>query len=46
MKGGRHLRFPTGPPVTNLFLAVLDKIGVRVEKFGDSTGKLELLSEV
>ena len=46
MKGGRHLRFPTGPPLTNLFLAVLDKIGVRVEKFGDSTGKLELLSEV
>jgi hypothetical protein len=30
--------------MTNLHLAVLDKLGVPVEKLGDSTGKLDLLS--
>ncbi len=44
IKGGRHLRYPGGPPVTNLFLTLLDAIGAPVEKFGDSTGELELLS--
>jgi hypothetical protein len=38
--GGRHLRYPVGTPVTNLFLSVLDKLGVPTEAFGDSTGQL------
>ena len=44
LKGGRHLRFKNSPPVTNLFVTLLDMIGVPVDHFGDSTGKLELLS--
>jgi hypothetical protein len=44
LKGGRHLKVPNGPPVTNLFLTLLDLVGVPVEQFGNSTGKLELLS--
>jgi hypothetical protein len=44
IKGGRHLRHPKSPPVTNLFLTLLDMTGVPVESFADSTGKLELLS--
>ena len=44
LKGGRHLRFPMDTPHTNLFLTVLDMMGVPVESFGDSTGKLEYLS--
>jgi hypothetical protein len=44
IKGGRHLRFPDGTAMTNLHLTVLDKLGVPVEKLGDSTGKLDLLS--
>ena len=44
LKGGNHLRYPQGTPLTNLFLTMLDKMGIEVEKFGDSTGKLELLS--
>jgi hypothetical protein len=44
IKGGRHLRVPNLTPMTNLHLAVLDKLGVPVEKLGDSTGKLDLLS--
>ncbi len=44
IKGGRHLRYPKDTPMTNLFLTLLDGLGMPVEKFGDSTGKLELLS--
>ncbi len=39
---GRHLRFPPDTPITNLFRAMLDKAGVRPERFGDSTGPLNL----
>ena len=44
IKGGNHLRYPKDTPLTNLFLAMLDKLGLEIENFGDSTGKLELLS--
>ena len=42
LKTGRHLRFPADTPMTNLFLTVLDKVGVSAEKIGDSTARLEL----
>ena len=44
LPGGRHLRYPKDTPMTNLYLTMLDKLGIPVENFGDSTGKLELLS--
>ena len=44
LKGGRHLRYAKGTPITNLYLRMLDTLGVQVENLGDSTGKLELLS--
>jgi hypothetical protein len=44
--GGRHLRYPAKTPVTNLFLTVLDKVGVPMDTLGDSTGRLEPLSGV
>ncbi len=44
--GGRHLRYPSDTPLTNLHVAVLDKLGLPVEQFGDSTGTLGYLSEV
>ena len=43
---GRHLRFPQGPPVTNLQLTLIEKMGVPMDTFGDSTGTLNLLSDV
>jgi len=43
MKGGRHLSYPEGTPMSNLLMSVLDKAGVQQEKVGDSTG---LLSEL
>ena len=45
IRGGRHLRFPRETPLTNLYMTVLDKVGVPSERIGDSTGAIELLSE-
>ena len=46
LKGGRHVVFPRDTPVTNLFLNMLDKLDVPAESIGDSTGRLEYLSDV
>ena len=46
LQGGRHLRFPLDTPVANLHLAILDKLGVPLDKLGDSTGKADLLSDI
>jgi hypothetical protein len=45
MKGRRHLRFAKPTPLANLHLTLLDKVGVRLDKFADSDGKLDRLSE-
>ncbi|MBI1786044.1 MAG: DUF1552 domain-containing protein [Acidobacteria bacterium] len=46
VQGGRHLRYKRGTPMTNLYLSLLDLAGVRPEKVGDSTGKVEHLSSL
>ena len=46
LRGNRHLTYPKGTPLANLSLSLMDKFGVNVEKFGDSTGELDLLSGV
>jgi hypothetical protein len=38
---GRHIRFAQDTPLGNLHLTLLDKFGVNVDKWGDSTGKLD-----
>ena len=43
MTGGRHLRYPDHTPMTNLLVTMLDKVGVRQESLGDSSGRLESL---
>jgi hypothetical protein len=43
MRGGRHLRFTKPTPLANLHLTLLDKVGVRLEKFADSKGKMDEL---
>lgn len=42
IRPGRHVRYPKETPLTNLYLAMLDRMGARLEKFSDSTGRLEL----
>jgi hypothetical protein len=43
MKGGRHLQYADHTPMTNLLVTMLDKVGVKQESLGDSTGTLENL---
>jgi len=45
MKGNRHIRYEKPTPLANLHLALLDKVGVRLDSFGDSTGKTDNLFE-
>ena len=40
LRGGRHLRYPAETPMTNLLLNMLDMVGVREDRLGDSTGRL------
>lgn len=40
-KQGRHVVYPRGTPMTNLYLSMLDRVGVRVDRLGDSTGRLQ-----
>jgi hypothetical protein len=44
--GGQHLRYPLDTPYTNLFLALLEAIDVPMEKFSDSTGRLDLTAGI
>jgi uncharacterized protein DUF1552 len=40
LKGGRHVRFKN-MPLANLHLTLLDQFGVRVDRIGDSTGRVD-----
>jgi hypothetical protein len=42
LQGGRHLRVPKDTHMSNLLLAMLDKLGVRLPAFGDSTEMLTI----
>jgi hypothetical protein len=46
LKPGRHIAYPKGTPITNLYMTVLDRVGVKPESIGDSTGKVEHLTEI
>ena len=43
MKGGRHIRYEEPTPLANLHLTLLDKVGVRLDAFADSNGKMDEL---
>ncbi|HEX7898002.1 MAG TPA: DUF1552 domain-containing protein [Planctomycetota bacterium] len=40
LKPGRHVKHPFETPMCNLFLSMMDRMGVKEESFGDSTGRL------
>jgi hypothetical protein len=42
LKGGRHISEPAHTPMSNLILALLDKLAVHQESFGDSTKRLDI----
>jgi hypothetical protein len=40
---GRHIVCPANTPICNLWLSLMDRMGVQAERFGDSTGMLTQL---
>jgi hypothetical protein len=44
IQGGRHVSASKGTPLTNLQLSLMERMGVRLQAYGDSTGELNLLS--
>jgi hypothetical protein len=46
LKTGQHVRYNKGTPMTNLLLTLLDRMDVHAEKIGDSTGRLEHLTDL
>jgi hypothetical protein len=45
MRGGRHIRYDEPTPLANLHLTLLDKVGIRLDSFADSRGKVDELFE-
>ncbi len=43
LTGGRHIRYKEPEPLANLHITLLDKVGVHLDRFGDSTGRIEEL---
>lgn len=42
LKGGQHLVYPDEPPMANLLVTLMDKLGVPVDHIGGSTGSLPI----
>jgi Protein of unknown function (DUF1552) len=45
VKGNRHLTFDE-TPLANLWLSLIETMGLPIERFGDSNGRIELLSDL
>jgi hypothetical protein len=45
MRGRRHIQYKEGTPLANLHLTLLDRVGVHLDSFGDSKGKIDDLFE-
>src|SRR4051812_28544361 len=43
---GRYIIYPEGTPISNLWLSLMDRMESKVERHGDSTGRLEGLGSV
>ena len=45
LRGGRHIKYAQQTPLANLHLTLLDKVGVGLDSFVDSTGKVAEILE-
>ena len=43
LRKGRHIKTGQQTPMNNLYLSLLDKFGTRLDRFGDSTGRFDLI---
>jgi hypothetical protein len=41
---GRHIVCPPNTPICNLWLSLMERMGVQMERFGDSTGRMTQLN--
>jgi hypothetical protein len=46
LKPGRHIVYPSGTPMANLFMTLLSCLDVHPDSIGDSTGKLQHLTDL
>jgi len=46
LKPGRHIVYDKPVPMTNLYLTMLDRMDIKPESLGDSTGKVEHLTAI
>jgi hypothetical protein len=44
LKPGRHVAYPKDTPVANLYLSMLDRMGAKLNAFGESSGRLSDLT--
>ena len=40
---GRHIKLKDETPMSNLFLSMIDRVGAKADRFGDSTGRLNAI---
>jgi hypothetical protein len=45
LKGGRHIKYAEQTPLANLHLTLLEKVGIHLENFVDSTGRVAEILE-
>ncbi|MBI3049709.1 MAG: DUF1552 domain-containing protein [Acidobacteria bacterium] len=45
LRGGRHVKYAEQTPLANLHLTLLDKVGVHLDRFVDSTGRVAEVQE-
>ena len=45
VRGGQHIVYDAPAPMANLHLTLLDSVGVRLDSFADSTGRIDTLAE-
>jgi len=43
LKGGRHIKYAEPTPLANLHLTLLDKVGIHLDNFADSRGRVDEL---
>jgi hypothetical protein len=43
LKGGRHIKYAEPTPLANLHLTLLDKVGIHLDSFADSHGRVDEL---
>jgi len=44
LEPGRYLRYPDGTPISNLWLSLMDRMGAEMQRHGDSTGRVNMLT--